>query len=143
MVEAPKGPEEWGEMTEDLILTPEETKMLVQERLLGLYQDRLNCAVIWTRIEAHAKLAPPPLGKDKVWHGALSQSMPIVIVRARSAAEAIKLLNAIKPNISPARFKNYWNVTKNRKELLVATERGVWFKEKDGELFDGEWVRVK
>jgi hypothetical protein len=142
MVEAPKGPEEWGEMTEDLILTPEEAKLLVQERSLGLsQQDRIECAAIWTRIKAHAKLSPPPLGKDKVWAGALSNVR--TIVRACSAAEARRLLADSGYLVSAARLNNYWSVTKNREELMVATERGVWVKEKDGHYIEGAWVRVK
>jgi len=127
-------------MNDLLGLTPEDAVLICEALEVSSYHDierwpaakQLRWHELSVKLEAHAKLVPPPLGKDKVWHGLTMrlvdtgtvQNQAQTIVRARSAAEAVRLLNAAGEYISASHFKNYWGLTGNREQLVQAVEPG-------------------
>jgi len=137
-------------MSDDLLgITPEEAALLlrVYKRDITM-EDTFNdpYVTLKARIEAHAKLVIPDMGKDKVWSGMSSgiikwktgmphQNQWSTVVRARSAAQAVRMLNAAGDRTSQTHFRSHWSITGNRESLCQCTEPGVYVKGPDG------WVK--
>ena len=120
-----------------MILTPEDAALLV--RSLGsdnVYAVVGALADLYERLKACAALVPPPLNGDKVWYGLTTDiirpGQKPTVVRARSNAEAIRLLQAARQRISAGWFSNHWSRTSNREDLCAAKERGVYVKTPEG-----------
>jgi len=121
----------------EMILTPEDAALLL--RALHGYgnEDQAEWHPLRARIFACAALVPPPLNGDKVWHG---MTMGVIrngrqsttIVRAKSQAEALRMLHTAGHSITAGHLRNYWSVTGNREELCVAKERGVYVQTPEG-----------
>jgi hypothetical protein len=135
---------------EDLLsITPEDAAVLLRGGLVSsalLTDGELKAYdVIVKRLEAHAKLAIPPIGKDKVWSGftfrlaknGTQHNQCRTVVRARNKAEAVRLLDAAGERMNPTYFNRYFGGTGNREELCLAVERGVWVKDSEG------WIKAK
>ncbi len=132
----------------EMILTPEDAAILVRERSWSLgnppsFAESAEYARVFTKIRACAALVPPPLNGDKVWSGLTiglvrtgkHQNQSQTVVRAKSKAEAVRLLNAAGERISAFHFSQHWGVTGNREQLCAAKERGVYVSTRGG------WVK--
>lgn len=127
----------------DLELTPEDAALLVRWSIGGRPSSP-NFSALWSRIETHAALVPAPLNGDKVWggltvglvHRNYNGNQARTIVRAKTKAEAIRMLESVRQKMSATHFNNYWGETGNREELALAKERGVWAQGAEG------WVKV-
>lgn len=128
-------------MNEDeLILAPEDAALLLDS---WSYYDTPTKA-LWDRLRACAALVTPPLNGDVVWSGLTARlakngtphNQCKTVVRARSEAEAVRLLQAAGEIISASYFSNHWSVTGNRESLCQAVARGVWVKGTEG------WIKA-
>ena len=127
----------------NLILTPEDCAELLRH-LTGWVRPN---AEMLARLEAHARLVPPPLNGDKVWSGRPLWRASVfadgsrhnqieTVVRAKTKAEAHRLLSAAGNAQTTTQFAGHWGQTGNREQLAVAVERGVWAKGTEG------WVKL-
>jgi len=122
----------------EMILTPEDAELLL--RVVHNYYCADGDLPAWhqlrARIFACAALVLPPLNGDKVWTGLTTDiirpGQTPTVVRARSKAEAIRLLQAARERISAGWFANHWSVTGNCEQLCAAKERGVYVKTPEG-----------
>ena len=143
-------------MMNDLMLTPEDAALLypllsrVTTRPQWKDSERVQFIGLLGRMEAHARLVPPPLNGDKVWYGLTThfaqgearRNQSATIVRAKSQAEAVRLLNAAGDHISVGHFSKYWSVTGNRYELCTATECGIWVNPIQRSEALEDWIKV-
>jgi hypothetical protein len=81
-------------------------------------------------IQSCAALVPPPLNGDKVWSGVTFDSpQRTIIVRAKSRAEVVRMLNAAGYRYTAGYIKEYWSEDSSfRDYLLAAKERGVYVR---------------
>lgn len=136
-------------MKDGLLLTPEDCALLIEGKCGNVSPparfDKWN--ELWISIRDHAKLVPAPLNGDKVWYSAVCWNRDLVndgsshnqcptVVRAKTKAAALRMLNACGARESAARFRDYWSETKNRESLLAAKEPGVYAKGSKG------WVKL-
>lgn len=137
-----------------LVLTPADCALLLRV-LPDDVRDEIPVAgerdkyfeLCWS-LRKSAELVPIPLNGDKVWNGLVSWRPEILdngdrhnqvrtVVRARSKAEALRLLAAVDGRgESPSRFNTHWSTTAGVKAMSIVTERGVWAEGKDG------WVKL-
>jgi len=126
-------------MTTNLILTPEDCVLLLRA-MKGDITMTDTSGLPWqslrARIESHADLVPPSLNGDRVWYSCRWT------VRARSKAEALRMLECANMRISASRLKSHWV------ELsacpVYATERGVWHNVGPESTLSGKesWLKV-
>ena len=124
----------------EMVLTPEDAAlllMLIRPESMSFWvpsADLKQWEGLRQKLEACAALVPPPLNGDLVSFGLTTglldngrpQNQSETIVRARSMAQAVRLLGKAGEHVSTYRFRNYWTVTGNRVQLVVAKEEGVW-----------------
>ena len=134
-----------------LVLTPEDSALLVdvlESRPLGSNGVRDRYSELLYSLKESAKLVPAPLNGDKLWNGRISWSRDIIddgtahnqthtVVRARSKAEALRMLAAVDGRgETVSRFNTHWSNTAGVKASAIVTERGVWVEGKGG------WVKL-
>lgn len=137
-------------MNELLGLTPEDAALLLRVFTGDITMTDTSGAAyreLKNRLESHATLVVPPMGKDKVWHGMTTgiikwkagqphQNQWDTVVRAKSAAEAVRMLQAAGERVSASHFSSHWGITSNRESLVQCTAPGVWVKGPKG------WVKA-
>jgi hypothetical protein len=128
-------------MTANLTLTPEDCELLLACSPFppsGTWQPgrRDRFIELVAELKRYAALVPPPLNGDRVWHSSRWT------VRARSNAEALRMLESANMRTPASRLKSHWV------ELpacpVYVTGRGVWHNVGPESTLSGKesWVKV-
>ncbi len=111
-------------------LSPEDCALLIDvlDNGFSLVSQHGKFYKLRESIQSCAALVPPPLNGDKVWSGlTFDRPQRTIIVRAKSRAEVVRMLNAAGYRYTAGYIKEYWSEDSSfRDYLLAAKDRGVY-----------------